>query len=524
MKRFTCHDKKGRFAYIKVTLFFLFLGALTANGFTTPKRSDDAIFQFYVNGNLVGYSEDASRLEELYLTARREVASKVEELLFIEPANLSYLVEQRQDLNADTDETILRNMQQIITASVHESVQKAYTVKVNEYTVDLKSAREVAELLNAALNKYDKYDQFTVELTQDFSRNVNVLTANVHQQETPQLYTNEIPQGGVQAVISHAQTVVYETGEKDFEDFDLGMRSMNFAQEVEVVEAYLPGGQITPLEEAINEVTLEEEKNTIYVVQAGDTLSEIAMIVNIPMDRLVELNDTLTDVNTMIRQGQELIVTVPEAKLSVEWSEENYYEEIYDAPVVYIDNDSWYTTQTKTHQEPSAGFRKVIANEYYENDKLVRREIVKEEIVMEAIAKIVERGTKIPPTYIKPLSGGRLSSGFGKRNSPTPGASTYHKGTDWATPTGTAIFASSGGVVARAGWGSGYGYVIYIDHPDGRQTRYGHLSKILVKVGQSVKQGDRIALSGNTGVSSGPHVHFEILIKGKQVNPLNYIN
>jgi murein DD-endopeptidase MepM/ murein hydrolase activator NlpD len=246
--------------------------------------------------------------------------------------------------------------------------------------------------------------------------------------------------------------------------------------------------------------------------------------VDIPLEKLVELNDSLTDVNTMIRQGQELIITVPEAKLSVEWNEEKYYEEIYDAPVVYIDNDAWYTNQTKTHQEPSAGFRKVIANEFYENDKMVRREIIKEEIVMEAVAKIVERGTKIPPTYIKPLSGGRLSSGFGKRKAPTKGASTYHKGTDWATPTGTAIFASSGGVVARAGWGSGYGYVIYIDHPDGRQTRYGHLSKILVKVGQSVKQGDRIALSGSTGVSSGPHIHFEILIRGKQVNPLNYIN
>ena len=142
---------------------------------------------------------------------------------------------------------------------------------------------------------------------------------------------------------------------------------------------------------------------------------------------------------------------------------------------------------------------------------------------MEAVPKIVERGTKIPPTYIKPISGGRLSSRFGKRSQPTAGASTNHKGVDWATPTGTSVVASCGGTVARAGWGSGYGYVVYINHEDGRQTRYAHLSKVLVKVGQKVKQGERIALSGNTGVSSGPHVHFEILIGGKQVDPLKYI-
>ena len=77
--------------------------------------------------------------------------------------------------------------------------------------------------------------------------------------------------------------------------------------------------------------------------------------------------------------------------------------------------------------------------------------------------------------------------------------------------------------MAKAGWGSGYGYVVYINHEDGRQTRYAHLSKVLVKVGQKVQQGERIALSGNTGVSTGPHLHFELLINNKQVNPRDYV-
>jgi murein DD-endopeptidase MepM/ murein hydrolase activator NlpD len=158
----------------------------------------------------------------------------------------------------------------------------------------------------------------------------------------------------------------------------------------------------------------------------------------------------------------------------------------------------------------------------YENDEVVSKETVKEEVTYAAVPKIVERGTVVPPTYIKPISGGRLSSPFGRRSRPTKGASTFHKGIDWSTPVGTAVMASSAGTVARTGWGRGYGYVVYINHSDGKQTRYGHLSRILVSPGQTVEQGQKIALSGNTGVSTGPHVHFEILVNGVQVNPADY--
>ena len=160
----------------------------------------------------------------------------------------------------------------------------------------------------------------------------------------------------------------------------------------------------------------------------------------------------------------------------------------------------------------------------YRNGQETGREILKEVVESEAVAKIVERGTIVPPSYIKPVSGGRQTSGFGRRSAPVKGASTYHKGVDWAVPTGTAVVASCGGTVVKAGWSSGYGYCVYINHPDGKQTRYAHLSKVLVSVGQTVSQGQRIALSGNTGVSSGPHLHFEILINGTQVNPLPYLD
>jgi len=311
--------------------------------------------------------------------------------------------------------------------------------------------------------------------------------------------------------------------EKDFADYEQGLINLSYANKVEVVESYLPADELTDIDTAIQTVTKEQEQNQIYVVASGDTLSQIAEKNNLTMEKLISLNN-LESENTTIRVGDELIITVPEPELSVDRVEQSYYEETYDADIIYEDNDQWFTTQTQTLQEPSSGYRKVIADVTYRNAFETGREIVKEEIVMEAVPKIVERGTITPPTYIKPLSGGVITSGFGKRVAPTRGASTYHKGIDFSTPKGTSVFASNAGVVVRAGWGSGYGYVVYIDHSDGRETRYGHLSKILVKVGQTVAQGEKIALSGNTGVSTGPHLHFEILINGVQVNPLNYLD
>lgn len=368
-----------------------------------------------------------------------------------------------------------------------------------------------------------------MELTHDAQKEFNVLTTEVvnRQELTAQEEQKEeaIYAGGVQTALDQAGAQADQQEEKDFEDYELGLMTMDFAEKVEIVETYLPENMLTPLDQAIEDVIKDQETPGEYEVVSGDTLSEISIKVNIPIDQIIAMNsETLTDENSTIRVGDKLIITVPEPELSVERMEQNYYEEIYDADVIYVDNDSWYTTQTKILQQPSAGFRRVVADVSYLNDREVTRDILKEEVVMEAVPKIVERGTKIPPTYIKPISGGRQSSGFGRRKSPTKGASSYHKGIDWSVPTGTAVFASCGGTVAKAGWGSGYGYCVYINHEDGRQTRYGHLSKVLVKAGQTVKQGERIALSGNTGISTGPHLHFEILINGSQVNPLKYLN
>lgn len=517
-KIYICENNAG---HSFVSLFFL-------KGYAAFEKTGENYFHVFLNGNEIGTVGEADRAEQLLQEARRNIASQSDDMIFMD-ADLKLVGEEVLWGTLDKEDNLLAAMERELESSIRETSHRSYTMKVNEYMVNLSSVEDVESLLQAAVDKYDSEDKFSVELTHDAQKEFNVLTTEVvnKQELTAQEEQKEesIYAGGVQSVLDQAGSQADQQGEKDFEDYDLGLMTMDFAEKVEIVETYLPESMLTPLDQAIEDVIKDQETPGEYEVVSGDTLSEISIKVNIPMDQIIAMNsETLTDENSTIRVGDKLIITVPQPELSVERMEQNYYEEIYDADVIYVDNDSWYTTQTKILQQPSAGFRRVVADVSYLNDREVTRDILKEEVVMEAVPKIVERGTKIPPTYIKPISGGRLSSNFGRRKSPTKGASSYHKGVDWSVPTGTAVFASCGGTVARAGWGSGYGYCVYINHEDGRQTRYGHLSKVLVKVGQTVKQGERIALSGNTGVSTGPHLHFEILINGSQVNPLKYLN
>lgn len=516
--------KKLKLTYINTTVLIMFGYLFLFGQIRIFEKTGENFFHISLNGQEIGTVAEPEEAEELLMEARKRIAQEEAELVLME-ADLSYIGEEVLWGEVDDDETLIARMQTVLAASEKETMHRSYTVKVNEYMVNLRDIEEAKALLQAAVDKYDAEEQFEVVLHQDTEREFNVLMADIVSSEEQEDEAEEVifPQAGIQSGITEAMEQAEPETEKGFEDYELGILEMSFPQDVEIVETYLPESRLTSLEQAVEELTKEQETVTTYEVVSGDTLSEIAIKVNIPMETIVEMNESLDSVNSTIRVGDELIITVPEPELTVSRLEESYIEEIYDADIIYIENDSWYTNQSVVRQQPSAGFRKIIALDSYENDKLVSREIIKEEVVMEAVPKIVERGTKIPPTYIKPISGGRQSSGFGKRTAPTKGASTYHKGIDWATPTGTAVFASCGGTVAKAGWGSGYGYVVYINHEDGRQTRYAHLSKILVKAGQKVRQGEKIALSGNTGVSTGPHLHFEILINGKQVNPLLYL-
>ncbi len=519
-------NKRIKLCYIEAAVIVLLVCVLLFPSIQLFKHTGDNVFTVRLNGIEVGTLASTAQLDSLLARARRQAVMEIgsDELVFID-AELTTEGKEMLWAAVDDEEEVIDRMADVMKRSTRETLHRSYTVKVNETAVNLASYDDVHTLLSQALAPYDTQNQYQVHLELDSDREINVLEAVISPREVAPAAEEQFDiLAGVAAELEEIFASVEPEVEKGFEDYTGGLTNIDYAEKIEVVEAYLLEDELTTVEEAVDLVTKLQEQQIIYKVVAGDTLSQISLDNNIPMDELVAINDALENENTMIRVDQELIITVPEPELSVLWKQEAVYTEDYEAQVQYIPNDDWYTTQRVTLQEPSAGRRKVAASIAYKNGQETGREILKEEIYAEAVPKIVERGTKIPPTYIKPISGGRLSSGFGARSAPTKGASTNHKGVDWATPIGTTVVASNAGTVVHAGWASGYGYAVYINHADGRQTRYGHLSKVLVKVGQTVSQGERIALSGNTGRSTGPHVHFEIRINGSAVNPLKYLN
>ena len=126
-------------------------------------------------------------------------------------------------------------------------------------------------------------------------------------------------------------------------------------------------------------------------------------------------------------------------------------------------------------------------------------------------------------SWVRPCSYVKLTSPFGNRESPTAGASSYHQGVDLSAPEGTPVYASRGGQVSTATFGSAAGYYVKINHMDGFSSIYMHLKNYVVSPGQNVSQGQLIGYVGKTGVATGFHLHFGIMYNGAYVNPCNYV-
>ena len=144
-----------------------------------------------------------------------------------------------------------------------------------------------------------------------------------------------------------------------------------------------------------------------------------------------------------------------------------------------------------------------------------------ENINVNSKTKVINKNINVNNFVLKkPVKGGITTSGFGDTISRT----ASHNGHDWAVNTGTKVRAAAEGVVELAYFSESYGYNILINHNNGFKTRYAHLSEVKVSKGEKVEQSQVIALSGSTGFSTGPHLHFEVVKDGKRVNPIEYVS
>ena len=203
------------------------------------------------------------------------------------------------------------------------------------------------------------------------------------------------------------------------------------------------------------------------------------------------------------------------------------YDEETSYGVKYVRDSSMYQDEVILQQEGKPGIQRIVAVVQTINGKEISRFEQSNTTISAPVDAVYKQGTKEIPqrsgsgTWLFPIKARYIISDyFGYRVAPTAGASTNHKGIDVACAYGTPIYAADGGTVTFAGRRGAYGLLIIINHGGGYESWYGHESEIDVKVGEEVYQGKVIGKVGSTGVSTGPHVHFEIHYQGTPLNPL----
>lgn len=316
------------------------------------------------------------------------------------------------------------------------------------------------------------------------------------------------------------ETILAQVVETYSDDPDAKLETASFKEAVNIEKQQRFVGSFKSFDnpESVAQLILKgtnQEKK--HKVQPGDSLWSIAETNQVNVDDLVRANPKINP--DKLKIDQEISLIVPKPLITVVTKEIKEYALEIPFEVTYEDNSSIYKGESSVKKAGVKGEKLVQAEIIKENGVETNRVILKEEIKSQPSTKIVYKGTKDPPprigtgSFIRPSRGGKITSKFGTR------WGRMHTGIDIGMPTGTAILASDGGIVTYAATKDAYGLCVIIDHGGTYSTLYGHNSKLLVKKGDKVFQGQVIAKSGNTGRSTGPHLHFEVRVNGVPINP-----
>lgn len=271
-------------------------------------------------------------------------------------------------------------------------------------------------------------------------------------------------------------------------------------------------------EEAVRILTRGTDKVMNYEVKRGDSLWAIANANGLTLEDILKANPTINP--NLLQIGQKINLVVPDPYITLASREVITYTVSIPYSVEVSYDDSLWPWQEKVIQAGKSGSKEVTQEIMRENGKEISRVTLSEKVLSYPVTRKISRGSKqVPPMGSDDMvwpTQGTISSHFGWR------WGTMHEGVDIAAKTGTEVLAADSGMVSFAGWNGGYGYLVKIDHGGGKETRYAHLSKIAVELGQTVTKGQVIGYVGSTGRSTGPHLHFEVRINGAAKNPLGF--
>ena len=296
---------------------------------------------------------------------------------------------------------------------------------------------------------------------------------------------------------------------------------VSFVNNIEIKDSRIKKTLLKNRSDAAAVLTGCHDEAVIHTVSEGETFSQIAENYNISQQTLIDNNLGVTPEKLQI--GQKLTVTAPVPLVSVKSIERIQVSEKIPYQVTEKQDSSMYKGIRKVISSGIYGSKNVTYDIVKINNRLEEKIQIDEEIISNPVNEVVAIGTKAKPKtaptgkFIRPYYG-VVTSRYGSR------WGRNHNGIDYGGRVGDPVKAADGGTVSFAGWDNGgYGKLIKINHGNGKVTYYAHLNSINVSVGQKVAQGQLIGKVGNTGRSTGPHLHFEIRINGKPVNPSNYV-
>ena len=309
---------------------------------------------------------------------------------------------------------------------------------------------------------------------------------------------------------------------------DAVVKSVDFQEEVSLEAGNVKVSEIQSSSKILEEIKAGKEEVKTHVVEEGESFWMIANNNDLSVDELQKLNSDIVPEKLQI--GQEISLTKLEPLVSVVVTKEVTVEETIAHSTEYKDTSKLLKGESKVVTKGSDGKKKVTYEVKEANGATLEKEVVKEVVVAEPVTEVVNKGTgsiqissRSASSYSGgngtlswPLSSNKITSPYGTRSR------GFHSGIDLVAKTVTPVYASAGGKVVLSSWYYGYGNCIVVDHGNGLKTRYAHLSGFNVKVGDTVSRGQQIGRSGNTGNSTGPHLHFEVIVNGSTKNPVNY--
>lgn len=297
----------------------------------------------------------------------------------------------------------------------------------------------------------------------------------------------------------------------------------DFVEDVSIKEINTDLENLQSEEDAVIILKTGGTVQSMHTVVEGETFAGLAEECGITEEELQQLNPNVDP--KKLEQGSEVLISTNGPMVTMEASQLITYEEKIEFEVIETKTDDMYEGDKKVTQKGENGVRVVTARVESTNGEITQNtpivEIVKSQPIEQ---KVLVGAAERPPSvgdgkFIWPAAKGtyRITSEYGWR------WGRLHAGIDMACSQGTNVLAADGGVVSFVGTYGTYGNLVIIDHQNGYETYYAHNSKILVSKGDKVYEGYHIAESGNTGRSTGPHIHFEIHVNGKAKNPRGYL-